>query len=296
MLSTINELPDLPGIEEEESGHISSACCFGFIGIIILLILFGAFGNVEIGLYLITPIITITALIQWLLGSNIKTNADGLSYHRPYRDQTIKWTDIADARITTNKRCRNMVEIITNNRVVYLPINGDDHPRIIASIWQHLRRHDKAESFTLPDNVLSMWCKIPDDIPEEMDFTGKSQGKSNCRIVNRLRQDAISQEIIGASSKDFKQLFWDKNPRVLKWNEIVDADFTFRNNEDTLVLFYDDIDEGEVDIACLEYNDGTYDIDNARFLLALVRRAKQAIDKPIPIPEWLRKTCNIQLP
>jgi hypothetical protein len=244
----------------------------------------------------IGPIGTITVLIQWLLGENIETNADGLSYYRPYRGKNIKWTEVIDARITTSKRGRSMLEISTNKRVLSLPINGDDHPRIIASIWQHLRRHGVAKNFTLPDIMLSMWAEIPDDIPEEMDFTGKSQGKSNWRIINRLRHDTISQEIIGASSKELKGMYWSQNPKVMNWNEITDADFTFENNEDTLALYYGDTDEGEVSIACPENNDGTYDTDNARFLLAVIRRARQAIDKPIPIPEWLRDTCGIQLP
>ena len=296
MSSTIDELPDLPGIEEVKVEYKSPAFLVGCIIGLVVFILCWIYRGIVHSLKTLLGIAAWTSLVQSLLSHETKIDYNGLHYEQPFRRKKIKWTEVIDARITSNKHCRYTVDFTGDKRVISILIDGEDYPRIIASIWQHLRRHGKAENFTLPDTVLSMWADIPNDIPEEMDFTGKPQGESNWRIINRLRHDTISQEIIGASSKELKGMYWNQNPKVMNWNEMTDADFTFENNEDTLALYYGDTDEGEVSIACPENTDGTYNTDNARFLLAVVRRARQAINKPIHIPEWLRDTCGIQLP
>ncbi len=297
MLSTIDELPDLPGIEEEEETISPSCACFyASIGVFIPFILCWIIWNVGTGIVVAALIAFVIVLVGWLSSSKVHVNTDGLAYYRPYKHQFIKWIDVIGAQLTTGTHRCNILEISGSNGVISIPINGNDHPRIIAAIWQHLRRHGKAENFILSDNVLSMWAEIPDDIPEEQEYVEQSPEKPHWRIINCLCHDYISQKVEGASAKEMKTGHFSTNPRITNWSDVVDVSWDCDDTGAGLALITDNPNILDMFISCELNDNDEYDIDNARFLLAVVRRARQAIDKPIPIPEWLRDTCGIQLP
>lgn len=288
------ELPDLPGIEDENADAPSLTCSFGCIVIPLIAIICLWLWDYVIAISFAVAAVLIVGLYQWLRSCDIKIDAQGLAYRKLYRHRKILWADVEDACLIPVDGGRSSLQITDSKGVSNIPINSNRYPRTIASIWQHLRRHNKADNLVLPDYVLSMWAKIPDDIPDEMDYTVTVQSSNETTGIYRLRHDTVSYEAIHPPEKNVKGKPNKSNPVTVIWDDVIDL--WWDHFEDDSYLSIIDQDEKEFVIESKKIDKNTYDIDNVRFLLAVVRRGRESLNKPVPIPTWLLTAGNIKLP
>lgn len=149
----------------------------------------------------------------------LRIDDQGVLVRRLLCTRLLRWEDVVEVRIGTFSYYWQQIAIKTSNgRQV---ITHYDDPRLQACIWQHLRKHGKADLIELSDEAESFWYEISDAIPQTMTWAASTQ-KNHPEFgrVERveLRDDGISVTERGRSVD-------------LQWTEISDAEWLVELDE-----------------------------------------------------------------
>ena len=185
----LRDLPDLPALESVETtetggwpvppGLIALALVILTLVVPILWVYIqlrdyvGAFGTILTAL-LVAFAVGVLVREAWSF-YHFRTNAEGLAMRGLLRKRFIPWYEI-QSMIATQTRMGEAVLRLTVRgaqiRVVPRGFSGDFSPgdRIVASVWQHLRRLGGTDRFPMPTCARGFWQDIPDDVPHDLDW------------------------------------------------------------------------------------------------------------------------------
>ncbi|MEN6372724.1 MAG: hypothetical protein ABFD64_12020 [Armatimonadota bacterium] len=177
----MKDLPDLPGLETIEPRDTSIVIIFMLLvfmavmltPIVSVAIRYGKFidqrGKVLI---IICVALLVWAILRLLSGYyRFKTDANGLTMIGVLHRRFIPWINVKEALITKTKISNYSLVLKTQHGTVkFEPRNWG----LIASTWQHLGRLGRADSMVLPPQALAFWEPVPDDVPQELDWSKKS--------------------------------------------------------------------------------------------------------------------------
>ena len=182
----LDNLPDLPALESVGTSTYGVLWVLSLhIGLAFLGTSVAVFGYLSyrdhLGTGAIVGVGIIVALCVWLLLRLLSgdfcftTDARGLTIRGLLRTRCIRWIEVKQASTRTTFAGETLVRLVTNNGTVTVAPRSPDRrhseDRIVASIWQHLRRHGKADGIELPLGALTFWDRIPDALPRAMDWT-----------------------------------------------------------------------------------------------------------------------------
>lgn len=105
------------------------------------------------------------------------TTPEGLYARAILRRRFVRWDDVREASSRRSSLHSTPAYTIRTSRgrfQVY-PVGTYSMIVLYASVWQHLRRVGKADGLELPQEALSIWDSIPDELPREMDWADKRQ-------------------------------------------------------------------------------------------------------------------------
>lgn len=102
-----------------------------------------------------------------------KSDENGLTARAILRKRSIPWADVDKVIYDRN----DLKLITTTKKITVGPLRNDDGLYLACSIWQHLKRHLKADDSDLPDGADSLWDKIPDTLPREMEWINPKPAK-----------------------------------------------------------------------------------------------------------------------
>lgn len=184
--SLLDKLPELPALESVESSARGLLIAGSVLLILpLIFILCGAHVCVkywhDLGALKVTAVIAgsvMVALACWMVLRIFradyywKTDSDGLTAGGLIRRRHIKWTDVIRANILEDPLRGDRYHINTTYQAVVIRADKRfSNSRLLASVCQHLRRHRKVEDFKLPMDALSFYDIVPDELPQEMEWT-----------------------------------------------------------------------------------------------------------------------------
>jgi len=128
----------------------------------------------------------------------------------PLRMRLIPWIDVTEAKTSGEGSLR--LTLVTNRDSVKLDASsvGPSWFCLLASIHQHLARLGRADGMVLPENALSIWREVPEDVPSEVEWNAGSSraaiflgvfgvlmfGGCGWLIVSSLREGKIGMVIM----------------------------------------------------------------------------------------------------
>ena len=99
-----------------------------------------------------------------------KTDNSGLTIGGIYRRKFIGWHEFEDAISRKIPTGFSYVLRTSKGRIPITDLRGTQSANFYASVWQHLRRYGKAGKLELPEEALSLWDIIPDEIPANLSW------------------------------------------------------------------------------------------------------------------------------
>lgn len=185
---TITEqLPDLPALESAEAGTGHTWPIAAVMLGILFLIVGGAiwflgeyrqYLGQQTGLmYAVTAVSALASL--WLIVGLVigdyhwKTTSEGLFARSILRRRFVRWSDVrqASSRQSSLRSCPAYKLRTSAGRFEVYPASTYPMIMLYTSVWQHLRRAGMADGLALPVLACSIWDRIPDELPREMDWT-----------------------------------------------------------------------------------------------------------------------------
>lgn len=183
--SITEQLPDLPGLESAEAGVSQRLIAMGvliiYTGFIAALCIWGYrlyrpfMGEMlvpaTVGVALLA-LLVLWVIVRLALGVySWKTDERGLTMRGPIIRRFVAWGDVEDAW-SGQGTSDLFYHLQTNGGAIRVNVESRrDAPGLYASIRQHLRRLGRAGSLDLPENALSLWDVIPDEVPNTIHWT-----------------------------------------------------------------------------------------------------------------------------
>ncbi|MEN6371999.1 MAG: hypothetical protein ABFD64_08290 [Armatimonadota bacterium] len=332
----IDKLPHLPALESVEQ---KGWTYFSFALVFIALLLNFPIGGVRLiakywqflgGFRNITVVIVGTSallllyLIISLLSTELyfKTDEQGLVTRSIIRRKYIAWQDVIDAATESTLTGHTIYRLKTKKRTVIVSAtsNNFDISYLAASIMQHLRKQGKAKSIRLPSSSLSLWDRIPDEVPASMDINTSTRRTDTVSIISlvimlvAVSMSSVWITISAILSRDFplavisgigglfvislslcNRIF----PRTTKIS-IRSEYFEVRNNKRKATVQWSDVTHADwypSGILIRTANPrtkvlipiGIFDEDNFKLTLAVIRRLRTAgVPQALTIPYTLR--------
>lgn len=185
-LTMTEQLPDLPGLESVEAG-IGRTLPLGVVMLAVLfLIVGGALWSLReyreflgercgfvYGVTAVAAVASIWVTVGILTGDyHWRTTPDGLFARSILRRRFVRWGEVRQAT-SRQSALRTVPSYTITASTGKFSIYPGTYSIIglYASIWQHLRRVGRADGLILPVEALSIWDRIPDELPSEMDWT-----------------------------------------------------------------------------------------------------------------------------
>lgn len=200
--TSYSNLPDLPTLESVELKNWHGLIILSFhIG---MALLFGAFAIWSYFQYRefletrgVVLVIIIAVLTGWsllrLLTADLyfRTDPRGICIGGILHRRFVQWVVIRSACSIRGRLDELAYVLNTSNGKYRMPtrMEGMRHAghEFGASVWQHLRQCGKADHIELSCEALSFWDEIPDEVPQRMEWTGKSRaGELAAAIVMLL--------------------------------------------------------------------------------------------------------------
>lgn len=179
-----DSLPDLPGLESVEVADSAS-----FVPVVMHVLMMLAFTALCIWCYLdlgefipragVALVGAVVALSGWMVLRIFaadfywRTDPRGITARGILRRRFVAWGEISGARSVRTRLGETVYKLHTSNLALSIRTRTDY--RLAASIWQHLRRQGKVYDLEMPDAALSCWDDIPDEIPREIEWKGRSR-------------------------------------------------------------------------------------------------------------------------
>lgn len=163
----MEQLPDIPALESVEIRELERPLAASFalliVGGVMGLFVWAYVGPCQCAPDLLAPVVLAVILgggcLLWVLHSLLfgdfcwRTNADGLHSRSLVRRRFVRWEDMKSApRIAGKSPTLCSLALLD------------------TSIWQHLRRHDKADQAALLESSLSLWDEIPGELPSVIEW------------------------------------------------------------------------------------------------------------------------------
>lgn len=279
---------------EKNIGSNTLGCCGGFL-LALLAVVWGIFAGFSAAVWLVVAAAMAMGILSGYLSSEtVRTSPEGIICERPLRRKFIAWNDVVDAHTFAEQRS-HFAEITSSTTRIRLPLYIDEYNALIeASVWQHLHKHGKADNYTPSDDVLSIWADIPDSIPREMDYYHEKIHHDRPTTHYQLRENFISEE--ATDETEDAALLDDRsdNKSVIYWSDVNKIEWDSEYNFLDLWIHTASREMYVMDRTNLTQHQT--DIDSARFLLAVIRRAREIESEPaIVIPEHMRKACGIEV-
>lgn len=292
--STFRELRELEHVNIVLSGPGTGLGCLGIIVAVVL-----GFTHYFIEAASLLGLALLVEVITW---KQAETSASGITYRRSLWRTRIAWLDVIQVSnhpVDIGKQVGRDIKISSDNQTILL--HKVCYPEIEASIWQHLRKYGKSGGFAISDLALSYWADIPEDVPREMDYREDSPKENGGPVVYKLREDYISEEWVGATDEILKNAKKKENPLVISWEEVCHVEYDqWGGDYDSVYLTVETADGRSIHIRDSFQMDNYYgepQIDNARFLLAVIRRAReQGFEPLVVLSKDLREALGVTLP
>lgn len=180
----IRELPDIPGLEAVDSRSGKSAAAVTFLCVLcaVNLIPLGVLaaryhsylGSREKIVLMAVPVLLALLGVRVLFSfSAVRTSAEGIIQKAALRSRVIPWRSVVSASQRKSKLGVSVAIVTTTGQyTIPLPDDKTSRARVLASIWQHLRRSQVPNDIELDEAALSFWEEIGPDVPEEIDWKG----------------------------------------------------------------------------------------------------------------------------
>lgn len=101
-----------------------------------------------------------------------KSDENGLTARSILRKRFIPWSDVIKTSFN-----RDLQLITTTSKITIGPFKDYSGLYLACSIWQHLRRHWKADDSDLPEGADSLWDRIPATLPREMEWINSKRAR-----------------------------------------------------------------------------------------------------------------------
>jgi len=182
-------LPDLPELESVECGVVASGrsrvgALIGFLAIPLALsamvfvvcalswrslVLYGGATIAVIGMTAV-GLLDLWCVWRILWGDcSWKTDPEGITATAAVRRRFLPWSQVTDVRLGRSPAGYDRCEL-RSDRVRVVIAGAVDTPILVASIRQHLRRAGRDFDLSVPDEAMSLWDRIPDEVPREMSW------------------------------------------------------------------------------------------------------------------------------
>lgn len=111
-----------------------------------------------------------------------KSDAHGLTAQSILRKRFIPWADV----VSVISNVRELRLVTTHKKYTIGPMRDYNGFYLACSIWQHLRRHWKADDSDLPEGADFFWDNIPDTLPRNMEWINPKHAKIGLNVLVSL--------------------------------------------------------------------------------------------------------------
>lgn len=174
-------MPDLPELESVEASHrivfFVASLMAGVVGFVLapVFVYWNSLSGFRLPVILCS--VLLVAPVVWLIqdactsGYYWKTDSEGITEHTLFRRKRIQWSDVTRAETRKKSFLSSVHHIWGECGCISIIANGGmvSYSLLEASVWQHLRRVDKAGRMIIDSRPLSFWDTIPDAVLEPVE-------------------------------------------------------------------------------------------------------------------------------